>query len=161
MTYILSKERNKDVSEAFENYDAYIEANKEKFPPSALSLAKSNWYYGFEDHRAPHDSWLERVIVSENASGKRHEVRSITIKIVLLSAYHDRYIELTYPRVFNYELTNGNADRSHGDWLYDEFRLSSAGNLIHEIEWVVDGSPVNWLIEADDVYHKWYEINEI
>ena len=38
------------------------------------------------------------------------------------------------------------------DWRYDEFRLSPAGHVLHEIEWA--GAPsveARWLIEASDV----------
>ncbi len=39
-----------------------------------------------------------------------------------------------------------------GDWLYDEFRLSDNGHLLHEIEWADGG---RWLIEADDIEFDW------
>jgi hypothetical protein len=45
--------------------------------------------------------------------------------------------------------------KSHGDWRYDEFRLSKRGHLIHEIEWA--GAPgradkaFSWTIEAADI----------
>jgi len=40
----------------------------------------------------------------------------------------------------------------HGDWLYDEIRLSARGYVLHEIEWS-RGS--RWLIESGDVAYKW------
>ena len=44
-----------------------------------------------------------------------------------------------------------------GDWRYDEFRLSERGHLIHEIEWApqVQGKPLSWIIEADDIDFRW------
>ena len=158
MPFILSQQRHDNVEQAFRNYHKYILSNKATFPPSAYELATSDWYFSFDDHKAPHDAWLEELIISEHAGGARNELRNISIRIKLLGPYHDGYIEYFYPRVFKYDINNGNSAPSHGDWRFDEFRVSKSGNLIHEIEWVGDGPPGTWLIEANDVYHKWTEI---
>jgi hypothetical protein len=83
--------------------------------------------------------------------------RVTTINIRLLAAYHDGYVEFLYPTVFNYTLLCPSSARGLGDWMYDEFRLSSDGHLIHEIEWAgfpkVEGS--RWIIEATDVKFRW------
>jgi hypothetical protein len=163
MTYILSAQRNlDDEAEArrlWNLYRQYLRENETKFPPGALSIATSDWYYGFDDHRAPHDAWLETATFSEPATGKRSEVRHLSLRLRLLGAYHDRWLEFFYPKVFGYEMSGEGTESGHGDWLYDEFRLSSKGHLLHEIEWAgkagSDGS--RWLIEASDVELTTYE----
>lgn len=163
MTYILSAQRNlDDEAEAmrlWNLYRQYLRENETKFPPGAFSIASSDWYYGFDDHRAPHDAWLETATFSEPATGERSEVRHLSLRLRLLGAYHDRWLEFFYPKVFAYEMSGERTGSGHGDWLYDEFRLSSKGRLLHEIEWAgkagSDGS--RWLIEASDVEFTTYE----
>jgi hypothetical protein len=155
MAYILSKERDGSVEEArrnWERYVAYLRKNEAGFPPGAYSLATSDWYFGATDHRAPHDAWLEEVVIAEPASGERHEVRETSIRARLMGAYHDKILEFFYPKVFAYAFTVPTAQYGHYDWRYDEFRLNEAGNLIHEIEWAgPPGYAAHWVIEASDV----------
>jgi hypothetical protein len=125
------------------------------FPPSAYALATSDWYFNFNDHRSPHDSWLETMIMSEPASGERQQHRQVALTIRLLGAYHDGYIELRYPRVFSYALNLFDGERGHWDWRYDELRLSDQGRLIHEIEWCGLKETATWLIEASDMEFSW------
>jgi hypothetical protein len=79
----------------------------------------------------------------------------------LLGAYHDGHIEITYPKMFSYALQSFMPGKvaSHGDWRYDEFRLSERGHLLHEIEWAgapgAQGKSFSWLIEADDIDFRW------
>ena len=153
--FILGGERDEDVVAAFARYSAYLKANESRFPPSAYSLATSDWYYGFEDHRAPHDSWLESASILEPSSGARSEKRSSSLTIRLLGAYHDGFIEFHYPEVFGYQLSAGGLSQGHGDWRYDEFRLDAKGRLVHEIEWAAFGVDSRWVIVANDVLHKW------
>lgn len=130
--FILADKRDADVDGAFARYRAYLEANRHRFPPSAYSLASSDWYFGFSDHQAPHDSWLESLSVSEPSTGQRSEIRTVSITIKLLGAYHDGYIELHYPTVFEYRLGGMTLGQGHGDWRYDEFRLNERDQVIHE-----------------------------
>ena len=48
---------------------------------------------------------------------------------------------------------------SHGNWRYDEFRVSELGHLLHEIEWAgargAQRRSFSWLIEADDIDFRW------
>jgi hypothetical protein len=84
MTYILSKERDGSVEQAkrnWERYIAYLRENENRFPPGAYSLATSDWYFGASDHRAPHDAWLEEIVITEPSSGERHEVRETCIRV--------------------------------------------------------------------------------
>jgi hypothetical protein len=68
----------------------------------------------------------------------------------LLAAYHDGFIELVYPQVSRYTLDGADVAQGHDDWVYDEFRLSERGTVIHEIEWRSD---YRWIIDASDVQH--------
>jgi hypothetical protein len=159
MAFILSKERDSlepnSVEKAFRHYAAYLTDTHDRFPSSAYTLATSDWYYGAHDSRSPHDAWLESLTISEAGEGKRREHRAVTIRVVLLSAYHDGLIELLYPRVFNYQLDLHHTDGRHGDWRYDEFRLADNSHPIHEIEWSHRNDIGRWLIEADDVHLSW------
>lgn len=153
--YILGPERVADVAGAFVRYKKYLHRNRKRFPSSALSLATSDWYFGFSEHQAPHDAWLESVQITEPATGKRRESRSVSLSIKLLGAYHDGFIEFVYPNVLEYQLSGVGLDRGHGDWRYDEFRVNKRGLLVHKIEWASYGSGHRWVIVADDVIHKW------
>jgi hypothetical protein len=62
-------------------------------------------------------------------------LRSTTLTIRLLGAYHDGFIEFLYPEVYAYDLGATSVGQGHGDWRYDEFRLGDGGRLVHEIEW--------------------------
>jgi hypothetical protein len=121
----------------------------------AYKLAMSEWYYDPSVHQCPHDGWLETFTVGELATGERHEHRVAVATIRLLGAYHDGYIELQYPQMFAYDFRSSNGSRGQGEWLYDEFRLSDAGNVVHEIEWANGG---RWIIIASDVVHSWIPV---
>jgi hypothetical protein len=153
--YILANERDGSVEEMkahFVRYERYLAESADVFPPSAYALATSRWWYDFSDHRCPHDAWLEECAISEPSSGSRQEIRSVSIRVSLLGAYHDGFIELVYPKVYKYEMSFGIEGDSHSDWRYDEFRLTSSHRLVHEIEW---SSGAHWIIEADDLLYKW------
>lgn len=163
MSFILSAQREPEtVVSAFERYRDYLSAHATGFPRGALALALSDWYFDPQDHRCPHDAWLEAVTISEPASGDRNEGRSTAVRVRLLGAYHDGFIELFYPCVRRYSLSAPSSVRGLGDWRYDEFRVSPGGHLIHEIEWAgfprEEGS--RWIIEASDVEFQWIP-NEI
>jgi hypothetical protein len=154
MAFILTADgRDEDVVRSFERYRAYLRSAQAAFPPSAFQLAISDWYFDHRDHRSPHDSWIERVEFAEHARGERGEERSLSLKVRLLGAYHDGYIELEYPRVLSYAIESVDTERGHGDWRYDEFRVSDRGVLIHEVEFSSGGS--GWVIEASDVVFRW------
>jgi hypothetical protein len=164
MPYILGEQRDQEPAEMlrlWKLYDRYLKRNRSRFPVGAYALATSDWYFGFDDHRAPHDAWLESAIFQEPASGARQEVRSLSLRLRLLGAYHDKYLEFFYPQVFAYTLTNPSAQGGHCDWRYDELRVTRSGRLIHEIEWA--GPPnvsARWVIEASDVQFTVHERTE-
>src|SRR6266567_6369199 len=131
MSYYLGKNREQDVGGAYEHYQEYLREHRAEFPSSAFSLGTAAWYYDPQDHRCPHDGWLESIVIDEKADidgGKR----ATAIRIRLLGAYHDGHIKLVYLKVFAYTLQGAGCDRGLGDWLYDEFRISPNGHLTHE-----------------------------
>lgn len=157
MAYYLGKEREADCKGAYRRYQEYLHLQRDLLPPSAFALGTSEWYQHPGDHRCPHDAWLEQVVVSEQGKGERNEKRVTSIRIRLFGAYHDGCIEFFYPQVFSYSLASPSSARGLGDWRYDEFRVSSAGHLLHEIEWAGffpdEGS--RWIIESTDVEFLW------
>lgn len=152
MAYYLSEQRDEDVVGAYYRYQDYLRKHESQFPPGAFALATAEWYYYPNDHRCPHDGWLEHFTISEPSSGEHHDTRSTSAEIRLLAAYHDGFIEFRYADVFGYSISVSGAGRGHGDWRYDEFRLSDNGRLIHEIEWARGAT---WIIEAADVEFLW------
>ena len=152
MAYILGAERDRDPVRSFQRYRDYLANHRERFPPSAYGLATSDWYFDANSHRCPHDAWLETITITEDSGGERRHVRATQIALRLLGAYHDGQIEFLYPRVFFYKIFSAATLGGHGDWRYDEFRLSDAGHLLHEIEW---RDSAVWLIEASDVQYRW------
>jgi hypothetical protein len=128
-------------------------------PASAYTFASAPWHYDFSDHRAPHDSWLEEIVIRERPSAEQNKLRSVEIVVKLFAAYHDGVIELRYSDVQNYSFDCPEHTASgHGDWLYDEIRLSSRGYVLHEIEWSRGG---RWLLECGDVSYKWIPLDTI
>jgi len=159
MVFILAADgRDEDGNFSFQNYEEYLERVRNTFPISAYKIATSDWYYNFNDRRCPHDSWLESFKLHELSTGRRSEVRRLSLNIRLLSAHHDQYIELRYPRVFSYKLSIVDGERGQRDWRYDELRLSDRGHLIHEIEWSGLDATGSWLIEASDLEIEWIPI---
>lgn len=157
MAFYLSKERSEDIVGSYRRYQEYLRENQLRFPPRAFALGTAEWWQDPGDHRCPHDAWLESISIFEPASGERSEQRTTAIRVRLLGAYHDGFIELFYPQVLRYSLKTLSSERGLGDWRYDEFRVSSSGHLIHEIEWAgfAVGETARWIIEASDVEFQW------
>jgi len=138
----------------------YLESVRESLPISAFEFATASWRQS-DDHRSLHDSWVESLIVIEPSSGDRHEKRSIEIQVRLLGSYHDGYMTINYRGVQSYSLETPLEFKlpplhvGHGDWLYDEVRLSEQKFVIHEVEFS-RGS--RWLIECQDIDWKWEPI---
>jgi hypothetical protein len=144
-----------DVGAPIRRYREYLESKKKIFPPSAYALAISDWYFNPVDHRCPHDAWLESFAVLEHSSGDRHEIRHCSMTVRLRGAYHDGFIEIRYPQLFAYSLSVSPESRGHGDWWYNEFRVSDEGHLIHEIEWAPGPEYRSWVITASDMEFRW------
>lgn len=143
--------------EAFAAYAAYVEANARRFPPGALYLARSDWYYAPHDHRGPHDGRLENVSIAERfGQGEPHwHNRKVSLELTLRGAYDDGYIRLRYPTVHSYQLDGFGTGDGHADWRYDELRLDERGHLVHEVEWCMSRDTARWVIVADDVEMSW------
>src|SRR5262245_29350461 len=157
MAYILTKDRplnsHQEWQSAWSKYCSYIESVREQLPDSAYEFATAPYHYDASDHRSPHDGWLESLIVREPATGDRKQNRSLEIDVRLMAAYHDGHIELSYSDVRRYSLQSGGQNElGHGDWLYDEIRLSEQGFVLHEVEWARGGV---WLIECGNVAYQW------
>jgi hypothetical protein len=153
MVFIL--EADGRTEDGFRGYRNYLETVRNVFPASAYKIARSDWYFDSRDRRCPHDAWLETFELHEVSTGQRSEGRTLSMSVRLLGAYHDRYIELRYPRVFSYGLNISSGESGQRDWRYDELRLSNRGNLIHEIEWYGSHATGSWIIEASDLEVDW------
>jgi hypothetical protein len=146
-----------EVVIAFRDYRAYLESVRSFLSPSGYEFASAPWHYDHNDHKCPHDSWVESLLIREPSSGTRHEVREIEIAIRLLGAFHDGYLELSYPGVHSYSITGvtGKPKIGHGDWLADEVRLSNNNLVLHEILFSCGG---RWTIESRDIQFRWVHI---
>lgn len=152
--FILDGERENDVVAAFRNYRQYLNSVRDRFPPNAYELATSSWWFDPNDHNCPHDSWLEKAVIHEPSQGERHEVRKTDLNLTLLGAYHDVRIHLFYSGVAALNIDGRSLEKGHGDWCYDEFRVSDDGFLIHEIEWASIESKSRWIITARDLEYR-------
>lgn len=169
MSYLVRQPYDASLAEIdarFRAYRASIESasQRKRMPSRALEFAVASWHYDHNDHRCPHDAWVESIRINEPSSGTRREIRSVDIRIELLGAYHDGHIVLTYPGVRMYSLfqplgpgLHPPLHRGHGDWLIDEISPSNNGNpeaplIVHEI--VFSGGGL-WTIEADDIIYQW------
>ena len=79
--------------------------------------------------------------------------------VTLLGAFHDLGLKFFYPTVHAYRVDLTRSSQGHGDWRYDELRLSDQGYLLHEIQWANAGSGASWLIEAKDVEFCSWQLN--
>jgi hypothetical protein len=159
MQFIKCSETDRGYVLDSESYPAYLETIRDRLPAQARSFAEAEWHYDFKDFKCPHDSWVEKVTITEPADGETKSDRGLQIKVTLLGAYHDGLIELCYVGVYSYEMrgrqdaTGPRLRRPHGDWLIDEIRLSETGQVIHEIRF----ERATWLIVCEDLSYKWIQ----
>ena len=150
----------------WDDYQSYLASVADRLPASAREFAAARWHYDHDDHRCPHDAWVESacivepVLAVERSAGPSSSPRALEIRVRLLGAYHDGHLELTYRGVRGYTLGAPaqagwlpGRERwiGHGDWLTDEIRLSDAGHVEHEIEF----ERGTWLIECADIKWQW------
>jgi hypothetical protein len=135
-----------DLAKRFADYQHYLESVRAELPPDAYAFAVADWHYDFGDPRAPHDSWLDEVVVSISPSGARSEVRSCDIHAHFLGAYHNVYIKLHYKNVREYSIVHVH------EWQYDEISLGEEGHVVHEIRFDADSL---WRIECDNILYEW------
>jgi len=124
-------------------------------------FALSGWYRDPRDHRCPHDAWLESIAIAEPARGDRSEIRTTEIRLRLLGAYHDGYIEFNYAGVKKYILSTFDCTGGVGDWIEDNIVVLGGDRICHTISWSVAraSEQAMWLIEADDVSYTWIPKN--
>src|SRR6478672_3917907 len=123
----------------------------EVFSCSLRECNSLDWYGFPEDHRSPHDAWIESIQVLEPSSGDRHENRGLEIHIRLLAAYQDGIIEFTYRGVQEYSIHAMRDIAGHGDWLNDEVDVRRHDTLWHKVT-LTNGS---FEIEANEVEYRW------
>ena len=141
-------------------HEAHLRSIRDRLPESARAFAEAPWHYDPNDHRCPHDTWTERLLVAERAWGDRRQRRRIDIEVRLLGAWHDGHLTLRYRNVVAYRLDQPNrpADRlyrrwvGHGDWLVDDVGLSAEGFVTHEVLVAWGG---RWYIECEDLADSW------
>jgi hypothetical protein len=127
------------------------EMNHQAFTCSLRECESSDWYTFPEDHRSPHDSWVETITIEEPSLGERHELRGLEIRIRLLAAYHDGMIEFTYKRVQHYSLSGMRDATGHGDWLEDKVKVTKHDVLVHKVT-LTNG---DFEIEAAEIEYSW------
>jgi hypothetical protein len=157
--FILGKDFDKEnprdfplFNSRFDEYKNYLHSVNKKFPESAREFALADWRLNTTDHRCPHDSWVEYLRIIEQSVEKNRRLRNLHIELRLLGAYHDGFLDLDYVNVKNYSLNKNTSWNSHGDWLFDEVRLSDKNLVLHEIEFA---SGEYWLIECEDIKFEW------
>ena len=126
----------------------------DRFPPNAFELATSDWWFNFNDPNCPHDAWFEQAVIREPSTGERQEIRHTELELTLLGAYQDVRIWITYKGVTGLNIGAAGLNEGHGDWRYDEFRLTDEGLLIHEIEWARYKTQSTWIVTAKDIEYR-------
>ena len=151
-----SRRLPKNIDERHRRYNKYLEENRGRFLSGAFEFAEADWLYNPEDHRCPHDSWIESLEVFEKANACDIKIRTVEIKLTLLGAYHGGRIEIVYSGVTRYNISFESGSnpyaKAHSDWLIDEIRLSESGAVIHEIEFWRDAKTI---IECEDLRYSW------
>jgi hypothetical protein len=171
MAYILTKDLPDSQSlayfdkrqQAWEQYRHHLRSAK-RLPPKALEFALAEWHYDSEDHRCPHDAWLESLTIEEGPEQAQVHERSMRIVVVLLGAYHDGHLRIEYTnvRAYSFDLPSPYQARPHetgsqGDWSIDEIRSPGhRGRVIHEIEWI---GGAHWIIEAGEIEVTWIPLS--
>ena len=121
------------------------------------AFAVAGWYCDPRDHRCPHDGWLESLEIREPATGERNEIRTTGVTLRLLGAYHDGHVVLRYCGVQSYSLTVESSAAGLGDWLNDEFSLTTEGLIVHRIRWSGHGPrrEAVWVFKAREITYEW------
>jgi hypothetical protein len=140
-----------ELQHRLDSYYRYLESVRERLPPAAYAFATADWHYNTGDPRCPHDAWIDELTLHRVPSlrvfnRKQRQQHKLEIRVRLLGAWHDGFIELVYQGVHKYTL----ADDS--DWLYDELQLSDEGLVVHEIRWA---SGARWRVECADIMYDW------
>lgn len=138
-----------DRSPTFLSHNEHM-AN-ESFTSALRECSSYDWYKFPEDHRSPHDAWVESITISEPSSGDRHEHRGLEIHVRLLGAYHDGTIEFAYKGVQSNSMQTMRDGAGHGDWIKDEVNLQRKDRILHKVTL----SNGRFEIEADTIEYTW------
>lgn len=159
--YILSKDIGnlefEEYKKRVSDYQSYLASIKDKISLSPHGFIFEDWYRNCDSHRCPHDSWLDRIVVSEDDNNE------VNIELKLLGAYHDGYIFFRYSGVKYYKLDRHSTSvikSSHGDLRYEEFRLDDEGYLVHEFDWYTLDENAIFLIACESVSYSWEPIED-
>jgi hypothetical protein len=146
------------IQSNWEAYKNHLDLIQEKLPLKTRDFVLTDWYYNTHDPRCPHDAWVEHASLKEDATGDRRQIRKINLEVRLLGAWHDGHIDFIYRDVKAYSLKRPENvwlppdNTGHGDWLYDEVRLSADNRIVHEIAFA---NKAEWLIECLEIEYKW------
>jgi hypothetical protein len=137
-----------DQLRACREYRQHLDLIAPRLPAATKSFVAAPWYHDWNHHDCPHDSWLMNLSIGvEDAKNKKS---ALSLKIVLLGAYHDRILTFEYRNVLECNFGIQNATKQNmGDFLRDEFDVFDGGLVSHEILWQF-GTP--WKIVADQIY---------
>jgi hypothetical protein len=153
--FILRKDRplntGAEWDAAWIRYQSHLDSISKLLPSATRNYAFAEWHYNHLDHRAPHDSWLEKITTSEVFKNNNSLIPS-SLTLTLLGAYHDLRIEISYDDVHAYRVNR--THKSIGDWLYDEITINQSGRVVHEIEFE-NGEVV---VECADMVYQWEEL---
>ncbi|ALU44690.1 hypothetical protein [Pseudoalteromonas rubra] len=123
-------------SEAFKEYQSYIDSNKSKLPDTVVNIVKSDWYFNARDPRCPKDAWLINQRIENEFSTTERQKKPAEYEITLLGAYHDCHLHFVYKSVVEIDAP-GNAgsllEKDYDPWRIDEFSRSDDGYLVHKI----------------------------
>ena len=146
-------------------YLTYIETVKNRFSDKAYSFITEPWHYDSYFHQCPHDSWLEKLEITENYPKEDISERNTDIMIIFFGAYHDSILTIKYKNVVGYEknlntlpqpMLNKGAFSNHGDFLYDQLIINEDNFLEHTIAL----SMGKFFIKCKDIDYKSFLLNE-
>jgi hypothetical protein len=137
-------------------YRRYLESVRDAMPEEVHRFASDMRHYDRSSPQSLHDAWLDSLVVREQASGDRREIRRLAVDIDLVGPFHDRRIRLRYRGVQAYRFDTERAEgarwthTAHGDLLMHEVRLGEGGNVVHELRFERRGT---FLIECESFSH--------
>jgi len=147
------------IGQKHQAYERFLLDNKGRFPAEAFDYAIADWHYDPQDHRCPHDAWVESLCISETRQDGQSKSK-LSARILLLGAYHDGQIEISYSDLTEYNFSlhqEASSKHGHGDWLIDEIRLSENGRLIHEIQFWPGST---WVVECVNLSYSWHPFKD-
>lgn len=90
--------------DARNEYRQHRSRYSKRIGPKALEFALAEWHHDTEDHRSPHDAWLESLCIEEVAEPPTSQDRAIRIVLKLLGAYHEGHLRIAYEGITSYSL---------------------------------------------------------